>query len=91
MTNKICVFIFWRLKVDVTDRFKKKKNYHETVNAFVRLENKPPMPYEVWEEKLRVRVRQWYKVLQDNELDVDKVIGGYVHFGFRKRNSVLPS
>ena len=38
-----------------------------------RLDKKPLMPYKVWEEKLRVRVRQWYKVYKENNRDAMKV------------------
>jgi len=32
------------------------------------------MPYKVWEDKLRTRVRQWYKMLQDTNGDIHKVL-----------------
>ncbi|XP_013420345.1 uncharacterized protein KIAA2026 [Lingula anatina] len=35
-----------------------------------RLDKKPLMPYKVWEEKLRVKLRQWYKVLKDCGKDI---------------------
>jgi len=38
-----------------------------------RLENKLPMPYRVWTEKLSAVVRQWYKVLADSGRDLTKV------------------
>jgi len=38
-----------------------------------RLENKPPMPYRVWTEKLSAVVRQWYKALADSGRDLKKV------------------
>jgi len=37
------------------------------------LENKPAMPYSVWEEKLRGKLRHWYRCLSDHHLDVNKV------------------
>ncbi|XP_064601292.1 uncharacterized bromodomain-containing protein 10-like [Liolophura sinensis] len=36
-----------------------------------RLDKKPMMPYKVWEEKLRVRLAQWYKVLADSGSDIE--------------------
>ena len=43
-------------------------------NYFVcSLENKPAMPYSVWEEKLRGKLRNWYKTLADNHQDTNKV------------------
>ncbi len=41
-------------------------------NCF-RLDKKPRMPYKVWEEKLRVRMRQWYKVYKESSRDMVKV------------------
>ncbi|CAH1785567.1 unnamed protein product, partial [Owenia fusiformis] len=31
-----------------------------------RLDTKPLMPYSVWEEKLSLKMRHWYKILQDS-------------------------
>jgi len=39
----------------------------------LRLENKPPMPYRIWSEKLSAVVRQWYKALADSGRDLTKV------------------
>jgi len=46
-----------------------------SINTVVlaRLENKPPMPYRVWTEKLSAVVRQWYKALADSGRDLTKV------------------
>ena len=43
------------------------------VHAFSRLDKKPLMPYSVWEERLRIRVRTWYKVLTENKGNIGKV------------------
>ena len=39
-----------------------------------RLERKPYMPYKVWEDKVRMRLRQWYKAYKDSGKDAKKVV-----------------
>ena len=41
-------------------------------------EGKSLMPYEIWEEKLRKRLIQWYKVLHDCANSVEKVSVSYI-------------
>ncbi|KAL5007744.1 hypothetical protein ScPMuIL_016550 [Solemya velum] len=38
-----------------------------------KLDRKSMMPYVVWEEKVRTKLKQWYKMLEDNNKDSDKV------------------
>jgi len=55
-----------------------------------RLENKPPMPYHIWTEKLSAVVRQWYKALGDSGRDVTKVTSAAVNFtGFMVHLSTM--
>ncbi|XP_060068222.1 mucin-2-like [Ylistrum balloti] len=38
----------------------------------LRIDKKTLMPYSIWDEKLRVKLRQWYKIFVDGHEDVQK-------------------
>ena len=35
------------------------------------------MPYKVWNEKLRIKLQQWYKIYADSGCDAEKVCSEY--------------
>ena len=47
------------------------------------------MPYKVWNEKLSVKLQQWYKVYADSEMDAEKVLINSLLKYFRFSNHYL--
>ena len=76
-TAKGCMSHYWRMH----------SWWMLSMLSLFRLENKAPMPYRVWTEKLSSVVRQWYKALADCGRDVTKVrtnmLAKFVHMIYR--------